>query len=32
MSYEFAPMPNQDGFFGEYGGQVIPAELKAIMD
>lgn len=32
MSYEFAPMPNQEGFFGEYGGQVIPPELKAIMD
>ncbi|WP_456373775.1 tryptophan synthase subunit beta [Thiolapillus sp.] len=25
-------MPDADGFFGEYGGQIIPPELKAIMD
>jgi tryptophan synthase beta chain len=25
-------MPNKEGFFGEYGGQIIPPELKAIMD
>ena len=25
-------MPDQDGFFGEYGGQVIPPHLKKIMD
>ncbi|HID44684.1 MAG TPA: pyridoxal-phosphate dependent enzyme, partial [Chromatiaceae bacterium] len=25
-------MPDKDGFFGEYGGQIIPPELKAIMD
>ncbi|NOQ41536.1 MAG: tryptophan synthase subunit beta [Desulfuromusa sp.] len=25
-------MPNKDGYFGEYGGQIIPPELKAIMD
>ncbi|WP_207061980.1 tryptophan synthase subunit beta [Motiliproteus sp. SC1-56] len=32
MSRDFAPMPNAEGFFGEYGGQIIPPELKAIMD
>lgn len=30
--YDFAPMPDKDGFFGEYGGQIIPPELKQIMD
>jgi len=25
------PMPNSDGFFGEYGGSFIPAELEKIM-
>lgn len=30
--FEFAPMPDNQGFFGEYGGQSIPPELKAIMD
>lgn len=25
-------MPDAEGFFGEYGGQIIPPELKAIMD
>ncbi|WP_457674456.1 tryptophan synthase subunit beta [Thiolapillus sp.] len=25
-------MPDEEGYFGEYGGQVIPPELKAIMD
>lgn len=29
---EFLEMPNKDGFFGEYGGQIVPPELKAIMD
>lgn len=29
---KFAEMPTKEGFFGEYGGQVIPPELKAIMD
>jgi tryptophan synthase beta chain len=28
----FAEMPSKEGFFGEYGGQVVPPELKAIMD
>ncbi len=32
MTYEFAPMPNEQGYFGEYGGQIIPPELKQIMD
>ena len=32
MTYEFEPMPNEQGYFGEYGGQVIPPELKQIMD
>jgi len=25
-------MPDKDGYFGEYGGQIIPPELKLIMD
>lgn len=32
MSFEFAPMPDERGYFGEYGGQIIPPELKVIMD
>jgi tryptophan synthase beta chain len=32
MSIDFAPMPDDKGYFGEYGGQVIPPELKQIMD
>lgn len=32
MSQEFLPMPDENGYFGEYGGQVIPPELKVIMD
>ena len=32
MSLDFAPMPDERGYFGEYGGQVIPPELKQIMD
>ncbi|NOQ90077.1 MAG: tryptophan synthase subunit beta [Gammaproteobacteria bacterium] len=28
----FLPMPDEKGYFGEYGGQVLPPELKAIMD
>lgn len=31
-SFDFGPMPDQAGFFGEFGGQIIPPELKAIMD
>jgi tryptophan synthase beta chain len=30
--FDFAPMPNAEGYFGNHGGQVIPPELKAIMD
>ena len=32
MPYQFGPMPDENGYFGEYGGQIIPPELKAIMD
>ncbi len=32
MSIDFAAMPDEQGYFGEYGGQVIPPELKRIMD
>ncbi len=32
MAQQFLDMPNKDGYFGEYGGQIIPPELKAIMD
>ena len=26
------PMPDKDGYFGDYGGQIIPPQLKAVMD
>jgi len=29
---DFKQMPDQKGYFGEYGGQVLPPELKTIMD
>ncbi len=32
MATQFLEMPNNDGYFGEYGGQVIPPELIAIMN
>ena len=32
MAMQFLEMPDDNGYFGEYGGQVIPPELKAIMD
>jgi tryptophan synthase beta chain len=32
MTHQFSEMPNEEGYFGEYGGQVLPPELKAIMD
>jgi len=32
MSISLGPMPDDQGYFGEYGGQIIPPELKAIMD
>ncbi len=30
--FDFAPMPDTQGYFGNHGGQIIPPELKAIMD
>lgn len=32
MTRQFLEMPNSQGYFGEYGGQLIPPALKAIMD
>jgi len=32
MTYQFLEMPDKNGYFGEYGGQIIPPELKVIMD
>lgn len=32
MAIKFLEMPDKNGYFGEYGGQIIPPELKAIMD
>ncbi len=32
MALDFAPMPDDQGYFGEYGGQVLPPELKQVMD
>src|SRR5690606_21725343 len=32
MTQPFLEMPNAQGYFGEYGGQIIPPELKAVMD
>ncbi len=32
MTFDFAPMPDNKGYFGEYGGQIIPPELIKIMD
>lgn len=32
MAFQFLPMPDANGYFGGYGGQVIPPELKAVMD
>lgn len=31
-SSTFLPMPSETGFFGDYGGQFIPDELKVVMD
>lgn len=28
----FAPMPNAEGYFGPYGGQLVPPHLKQAMD
>lgn len=32
MKMPSIPMPDENGFFGEYGGQFIPPELKSVMD
>ena len=32
MQRDFLAMPDDQGYFGEYGGQLIPPELKTIMD
>lgn len=32
MTRTFLEMPDQNGYFGAYGGQIIPPELKTIMD
>lgn len=32
MAQKFLEMPDKDGYFGEYGGQIVPPELKAVMD
>lgn len=32
MSLDFAPMPDEKGYFGEYGGQIIPPELIKVMN
>ena len=32
MKMPSIPMPDENGYFGEYGGQFIPPELKAVMD
>lgn len=32
MTIHLGAMPDEAGYFGEYGGQIIPPELKKIMD
>lgn len=32
MATEFLDMPNKEGYFGEYGGQLLPPELVDIMN
>lgn len=32
MTQTFAPMPDAQGFFGNYGGQLVPPHLKQAMD
>jgi len=32
MAYNFAEMPDEKGYFGEYGGQIIPPQLIEIMN
>ena len=31
-SHRFAPMPDTRGYFGPYGGQLVPPHLKQVMD
>ncbi|HEU0195584.1 MAG TPA: tryptophan synthase subunit beta, partial [Nevskiaceae bacterium] len=31
-AFEFAAMPDANGFFGPYGGQIVPPDLKRAMD
>ncbi|MCK9515177.1 MAG: tryptophan synthase subunit beta [Ottowia sp.] len=31
-TFKNVPMPDENGFFGEYGGQLVPPHLKAAMD
>ncbi|MBL1141145.1 MAG: tryptophan synthase subunit beta [Proteobacteria bacterium] len=30
--FDISALPNDEGYFGEYGGQIIPPELKKVMD
>ena len=32
MKMPSTPMPDENGFFGDYGGQFVPPELKTVMD
>lgn len=32
MKMSSIPMPDKDGYFGDYGGQIIPPQLKVVMD
>ena len=32
MAQQFLEMPDSQGYFGEYGGQILPPDLKAVMD
>ena len=32
MAQQFLEMPDKQGYFGEYGGQILPPHLKAVMD
>jgi tryptophan synthase beta chain len=32
MKMPAIPMPDRDGYFGDYGGQIIPPQLKSVMD
>ena len=32
MTLSLSEMPDREGYFGEYGGQIIPPELKQVMD